>query len=351
MRKTKRSVFCCLLLLYLCALTVSSRLAMAQDVGGPKNSAEAMTSDPNELMLLAAKANGLISDNVRPWHLKATYKLLDEKGNTTDQGVYEEFWVSPTKFKRTFTGTTFTVTDYGTEKGVLRSGKQSGPPYLVSEMRRKFVEPMQSLEVVGIESYDLVQREAGTTKLACLSMKDASGARFGPTWCLDADRPVLRISATPQGLQMLRSAVVSFEGRYIAKDLAFIQSGKTVLSAHLDSIEPIPAIDDALFVAPGDASPPKPDTVPQGALIVGFAITRVQPDYPDIAKGSRVAGTVVIQAILGKDGRLRNLSVVSGPKILQQAAMDAAKKWVYRPYLLNDDPVEVTTSINIIFHL
>jgi TonB family protein len=308
-----------------------------------------MTRDPNELMLLAAKVNGLTADNVRPWHLKATYKLLDEKGNTTGQGVYEEFWVSPTKFKRTFTDSTFTVTDYGTEKGVLRSGKQSGPPYLVSEVRRKFVEPMQSLEVVGIESYDLVQRGAGKTTLACLSMKDASGARFGPTWCLDSDRPILRISATPQGFQMLRSSVVSFQGRFIAKDFALNQSGKAVLSAHLDSIEPILAIDDALFLAPGDASPATPEGFPPSAVTEGFVIAKVEPSYPDIAKGNFAKGTVVLKAIVGRDGHLRNLAVASGPKLLQQAALDAAKKWVYRPYLLNNDPVEVMSTINIKF--
>jgi hypothetical protein len=350
MLKTTRLSYRFLTLLCLFAVTVSSRSAIAQDAGGTKDAAKTITRDPNALMLLAAKVNGLTQDNVRPWHLKATYKLLGETGNSVEQGIYEEFWVSPTKFKRTFTGTTFTVTDYGTEKGVLRSGKQSGPPYLVSEVRRKFVEPMQSLEIVGIENYDLVQREAGTMKLACIGMKDASGAGFGPTWCLDSDRPILRISATPQGLQMLRSAVVSFEGHFIAKDLALIQSGKTVLSAHLDSIEPILTIDEAVFCAPGDASPPKPEGFPASAVTEGFVITKVEPEYPDIAKGSRVAGVVVVSAIVGKDGRLRNLVATSGPKMLQQA-IDAAKKWVYRPYLLNNDPVEITTSISIKFQL
>ncbi len=272
MQKATLSVYCCLLLLNLCSMSASSRSAIAQDAGGTRDSAETMTRDPNSLMLLAAKMNGLAPDDLKPWHLRATYKLLDEKGNTTDQGVYEEFWVSATKFKRTFTGTKFAVTDYGTEKGVFRSGNQSGPPYLVSELRRKFVEPMQSREVVGIESYDLVQREAGKMKLACLSMKDASGAVFGPTWCLDSDRPILRISATPQGLQMLRSAVVSFEGRFIAKDLSLIQSGKAVLSAHLAIIETIPAIDEALFSAPSDSSPPKPEGFHPSAVTEGFVI-------------------------------------------------------------------------------
>jgi hypothetical protein len=64
-------------------------------------------------MLLAAKTNSLTGADVQPWHLKATFTALDEKGNSTDQGPYEEFWASPTKYKRTFTGTAFTRIDYG----------------------------------------------------------------------------------------------------------------------------------------------------------------------------------------------------------------------------------------------
>jgi protein TonB len=59
----------------------------------------------------------------------------------------------------------------------------------------------------------------------------------------------------------------------------------------------------------------------------------------------------VLKGVVGKDGRLRDLRFVSGPPLLQQAAMDAVKQWLYRPYLLNGEPVEVQTTVNIAFTL
>jgi protein TonB len=60
---------------------------------------------------------------------------------------------------------------------------------------------------------------------------------------------------------------------------------------------------------------------------------------------------VVLQATISKTGSIENLKVVSGPAMLQQSAMDAVKSWRYRPYLLNNEPVEVETTVNVIFTL
>jgi TonB family protein len=80
-------------------------------------------------------------------------------------------------------------------------------------------------------------------------------------------------------------------------------------------------------------------------------IQKTTPVYPPIAKAARVSGTVVIQASISKEGTIENLHVLSGPAMLQQSAMDAVKTWRYRPYLLNNEPVEVETTINVIFTL
>jgi protein TonB len=65
----------------------------------------------------------------------------------------------------------------------------------------------------------------------------------------------------------------------------------------------------------------------------------------------RVEGTVSLAATISKTGTIENLRVVSGPPILQQAALDAVKTWLYRPYLLNREPIEVETTVNVIFTL
>jgi TonB family protein len=354
MRKTTfvQPLSCRFSLFCLLALSLYGPPAFAQgtapDTYSVKEAPLAIPTDPKELMLMAAKLNTLTGDEVKPWHLKASFNLLDEKGNSSDQGTYEEFWVSPTKFKRIYAGTTFTQTDFGTDHGVMRISKQSGVPYLVSEMRRKLVEPMQNSKVIDIESYSLQQNEIGKAKLNCLSMKDFSGSSFGPIWCLDADKPILRMTGTPQGAQVLRRGLVGFQGHYVAKDVVYYQSGRTVLTAHIDLLESIPTYEESLFQPTSDAVKMIGEGFKNG-IIPGFVINKVTPDRPANAKELGASGTVILKGIIGKDGHVRDISVTSGPKIFQQAALDAAKQWIYRPYLLNNEPVEVDTTININF--
>ena len=83
----------------------------------------------------------------------------------------------------------------------------------------------------------------------------------------------------------------------------------------------------------------------------GMLVRKVEPIYPKFAKDSRVSGTVVLKATITKTGGIEGLQVVSGPKILSEAAMNAVKYWRYRPYLLNNQPVDVQTTINLVFNL
>jgi protein TonB len=75
------------------------------------------------------------------------------------------------------------------------------------------------------------------------------------------------------------------------------------------------------------------------------------PQYPAIAKAAHIQGIVVLQATISKSGSIQNLRVISGPPALQRAAMDAVRSWRYKPYLLNGEPVEVETTINVVFNL
>ncbi len=106
------------------------------------------------------------------------------------------------------------------------------------------------------------------------------------------------------------------------------------------------------MVAIGGESPKSdgPHSVPAGEM-VKYVITKVPPVYPVDAKKARIQGKVVLNAIIGKDGAVENLKVVSGPSELQQSAMDAVRQWVYRTFLVNGQPVEVKTTINVIYKL
>ena len=80
-------------------------------------------------------------------------------------------------------------------------------------------------------------------------------------------------------------------------------------------------------------------------------VNRVQPVYPPLARQTRISGTVKLHAIIGKNGAVEQLQVVSGHPLLVQSALDAVRQWRYQPTLLNGEPVEVDTEIDVIFSL
>jgi periplasmic protein TonB len=83
----------------------------------------------------------------------------------------------------------------------------------------------------------------------------------------------------------------------------------------------------------------------------GNLIRKVQPSYPALARSARIQGMVLLQAIISRQGTIENLSVMSGHPMLVPAAIDAVRQWRYRPYILNDEPVEVETQITVNFTL
>ncbi|HZB88666.1 MAG TPA: M56 family metallopeptidase [Terracidiphilus sp.] len=109
---------------------------------------------------------------------------------------------------------------------------------------------------------------------------------------------------------------------------------------------------DAATVANSMAADEAPGrvTVPAGEM-AGHLTKRVQPQYPADAKKAHVKGTVVLDAVIGKDGKMQDLKVRSGPQMLRQSSLDAVQQWEYEPYLLNGNAVEVTTTINVTYSL
>ncbi len=83
----------------------------------------------------------------------------------------------------------------------------------------------------------------------------------------------------------------------------------------------------------------------------GLLIHEVRPTYPSLARSARIQGIVILQATIGKDGTIQNLRSLSGHPLLSQAAINAVRQWRYRPYQLNNEPVEVDTTIQVNFTL
>jgi TonB family protein len=105
------------------------------------------------------------------------------------------------------------------------------------------------------------------------------------------------------------------------------------------------AVIDAIQTAPDNTA-----RISAGVM-AGNRLTFVPPIYPQAAKDAKLDGIVVLDAIIGKDGTITSLKLISGPDELAKSAWDAVKQWTYKPYLLNGDPVAVETTITVNFSL
>jgi TonB family protein len=105
---------------------------------------------------------------------------------------------------------------------------------------------------------------------------------------------------------------------------------------------------------PGHMTPPPPEVSRvkvAGNVQAAKLLHQVAPKYPDEARAKLVEGSVVLHAIIGKNGNVKDLTVDSGPALLIDAASDAVRQWVYMPTLLNGEPIEVDTTITVNFVL
>jgi protein TonB len=135
--------------------------------------------------------------------------------------------------------------------------------------------------------------------------------------------------------------------------------------------DPAPPINTALRMGPGGpgipgglfgtgagapsvtVAPARKSEMPRLSLGVtaGLLLAPIQPVYPVIARAAGVQGTVVLEAIVTKAGKIESLHVVSGPPLLRGAALDAVAVARYKPYLLNGEPTEVQATITVVFKL
>jgi TonB family protein len=140
------------------------------------------------------------------------------------------------------------------------------------------------------------------------------------------------------------------QNRYLACEIAISDGNRKVLSAQVDTITLLDPADPAL-TPPADATEVKLDKAQQiSALVMSSMLLKQQaPIYPQDAKNAHASGTVVLRAIIGTDGSVHDLRVVSAPyPSLAASALRAVSHWEYKPYLVDGAPVDVETTVNVI---
>ena len=350
----------------------------------------------------ARDLNTMNDKGAPPFHLEASYILYGPDGAVTDQGTFVVDQVSRTKFVVEFKSPLYSHAAYSTDRpdeAVFIAGKDGSsqaPP--LNLLWGAFLKPLPPDETLTrFASASLAQMDAPNhQRLSCYrlyAVPPKAGEAVPPPdagFCFEEGTKKLAACFSKPGLVIARTPLIDFEGRVVPKEIAILSNGKQVLKASLTRISKMDKIDEARFVPPSDAKlyPTKMMPTPPGSMgatiagidailrsgatnvgsiqakpgepgkfviqpgvAEGLLLTRPAPPYPAIAKAGRVQGTVVLRGTIGKDGLVKDLDVVDGPPLLRQVALDAVKTWTYRPFLVAGKPVEVETTVNVVFRL
>jgi TonB family protein len=312
-----------------------------------------MPTDPAAIVALGSKTNGLSGHEISPWHIKATYQKFDRNGKLSSSGSYEEFWFSDKSYKRTYTSPTFTQTEYGTERGLYRSGSQDWPGRQETQVRMYLTSPIPA--TLGLRDLQLKDESlsVGSTHLQCVTLKSTGVFPASSAYCFEPDRPMLRLALSPDGLsQNVYNGVVEFQGHFIARDISVTYRNKPLLAIHVDEIGGLSESARTEITPSLDAAGPLAGqiVVPEETMS-SLLLAQVLPVYPVSAKEAHVEGTVILHIRVGKDGSVTSADAISGPNGLRTTAVDAVRKWMYRPFVFLGEPAEVDTNVKVIFTL
>ena len=319
-------------------------------------SANTMPTDPAELMKLAAEVNGLHSDKLAPWHLKLSFQLYDFKGKPTEKGTFEEFWITPKKYKVIYTSKSFNQTEWGTEDGgfflPVGSSVRRDLQFLI---RSRMLNPLEFVEHGTLTTRHEMM---GNVYVNCVLVSPVPTKRTAVeslpsgTYCFSQNEPILR-TVSVAGTTSISNRIIRFQNHYLPKSLQVTDYKRPYLDLQLESIESLNSIDQRDFIPPADAE--KEDRPVQSG-IAGITLGRVlsspRPDFPVLAMEHGVEGIVVVHVTVGKDGRVLDQYVTSTPDaILVRPALDAVKDYLFSPFVLNGEPVEVEVFVEINFHI
>ena len=290
--------------------------------------------------LEAARAiNGLDSANVSPWHIVVSYDQFDEDGDNNNSGIYEEYWTGPKKYRRSYRSDALNQTDVATDHGLYRVGDQKwlSEYDLETNVRARIVVPFAHFPIGQDARGRKLEQVFGGSKLPCLLIDDNPKFTLSTPvqYCFDTDNSTLRYSRDLLWHQAVYNDIFQFQGRNLARSIVVTAGGKPYLDIRIEKLEELNSIDEAVF------TPPK-DSVAIGSRI--FAPLprprkQVMPSFPPTVRGQRLE--IEVELLIGKDGRVKKVHATGGPAEARWACEDAYKQWLFEPFLVLGEPVEV----------
>jgi len=323
--------------------------------------------DPKALLAAVTPLYEFADAALKPWHMKASYQTYDLDGKPAERGNYEYWWASLSVYRSTWTRGANSKSEWHTADGQrfetvtgkLHQFETSFPRELIAP----FPDPNDRDESKATEPTWMKREEVtfGKVKAPCAQIMrwtrppdstESHAEEMVATYCFDPTAPVLILKSLPNGVSGLYGNYPRFQGRALPRSYVESVDGRRLLAVTVDAVEGLGSTDPAL-TPPADVKTDSGSPVNVTARVMGGKHVKGSgPEYPEEAKRSHQSGTVMLEAKIGKDGKIHDLEVVSGPSaFLDQAALKAVSQWEYTPYMRNGEPVEVETQIDVIYRL
>jgi hypothetical protein len=306
-------------------------------------------------MELGRKVNGLRGLDPLPWHVKASYEDFDQEGKSKDKGTYEEWWVSAKQYKLVFHSPRLFLEEYGTDHGIFRSGGQDWPTSPAGRVPMSIVQPVPVRTNGATTEFRGVERTFGSLKLPCSALVSRSAKKVNDdatVYCFAATNGVLLYAnGMRNAFQTLFQHISTVRNQYVARDVQEFLGGKPWLSIHVDTVESLDPAHPPDFTVPASALAVKRRADATSVVQEGALIKSPDLEYPLGAKALHVEGVVIVCALVGTDGHVKNAEAFAGPPSLQAAATDDVRKWVYSPFLMDGEPVETEVMVRVEFRL
>jgi TonB family protein len=358
LKKIMRSAFVTVLFLAFASVGVAQTSVPGAASNPP------LPKDAAEIFATAAAMYDFTSPTLKPWHMKVSYQLYDNQDKPTVQGSYEYWWASPDIYRSTWLRPGVEHTDWHVAGQHYHAETGESLEFFERKLQSDLLTPLPKPEDLDPEKVRFDRREEnfGSVKLPCIMVirKMPLNGRVQlvpmgmfPTFCFDLGHPTLRAYYAFGATSVIYNKFVFMQGLYLPRELGIFDGKRRVLTATVDVVEGLLPTAKELTPSKDATQETGPHHVPIGSAVAqGFLIKSVQPVYPQDAKDNRIQGRVELQATIGTDGRIHELSVMDGPSpSLIASAMSSVLQWHYRPYLLNGAPVEVETTINVIYKL
>lgn len=291
------------------------------------------------------EANSIDLSGRSPFHIKISFDLYDLDGQRKETGSIDDWWVGPKTSKIAITGPSLDAISPGSEAPFNRE------TYLAQQLLRSIVRPIGNQFTQPRLALNLMSRTDGATRLDCVALQPSVSKPPTPPAqiCTEPSSNTLLLQSGDGDFVIHRDGFKSFHGASVPSDVSISYLGRPAIVGNVTLLEDIDGNSDqenlpARFLY-GDG-------VIDATVLTGLKLTSKTPVFPKAAKKAHQHGSVTLIAVITKQGTIRNLDVIATPApSFSQSAIDAVQTWTYQPFLLNGQPTEVETTINVNYNL